>query len=103
MLLAFAGRHRVLYDDGEVEQLFLSAETVRWDKRPNGYMPPSDLPAQTTEGRSSHSQHNGGALREPEATKRDSNGAGEGPSPSENKEEEEARLQVRNFLSSRFG
>lgn len=32
--LSLAGRHKIIYDDNETEYLLLSAETIRWDKRP---------------------------------------------------------------------
>lgn len=47
--LNFTGRHKVCYDDGEVEHLMLSVEHVRWDQRPanaaipsNDHTPPTD-------------------------------------------------------------
>jgi len=46
-----AGRHKVLYDDGESEHLLLSAEHIRWDKRPPGHRsatPPTAARAPTT-------------------------------------------------------
>ena len=32
--IGLAGRHKVIYDDNETEFLLLSAETIRWDRRP---------------------------------------------------------------------
>lgn len=70
----------MLYDDGEVEHLVLSAESVRWDKQPPGY--------KAAESRKLAPQ----AL--PLTRKEETSPAPQDLSPEEEKEEEEARQQV---------
>ena len=100
----FAGRHKVIYDDNETEFLLLSAETIRWDRRP------AEQNAKTQQEPTHQAPEAAGAVADapaseaadqplpdnPPQSARGSSQTEAGPSeaPVESKEAEAARLEV---------